>query len=201
MKSTDNRLIVFATLIEAKHALEALNAQNISDNFFFSDGGFITISGMGCLAATAAISACKEPISEVWNLGAVGALHDHFNLGDTFEISDVSKNPILPIGIDDHSSKLHRTLFPSLKVSENGLHLISSDYPCHHAEINQTLRAHGDLIDMEGYGIAYAARQRGVPVCMWKIVTDFATANGQKLILEQLDSVSQKIAQILIGKT
>ncbi len=200
MRSTNNHLIVFATLIEAEQALEALDAHPINDVFFSFNGGFITISGMGCLAAAAAVSACKEPIDEVWNLGAVGALRDHLNLGEVFEISEVTKNPLLPIGIDDHSSKLHRALFPMLKVSKNGLRLISSDYPCHHPEINQALRAHGDLIDMEGYGVAYAAKQRGIPVRMWKIVTDFATTNGQKLIMEQLHSAARTIAEILQGK-
>ncbi len=193
-----NLLIVFAMPAEAQSSIEKLQCTDIVPNRIYRfKQGWIVISGMGCLAASSAVSSFGRDIDEIWNFGAAGSLNPNLALGHVAEISVIIKNPILPDQIDIHSSNLHARLFPSIKTNQKGLALISSDYPIHHPELNQRLCQHADLVDMEGYGIAFAAQQLNLPLRMWKNVSDFANPQGPRLIEDRLKEISQALATSL----
>ncbi len=62
----------------------------------------------------------------------------------------------------------------------------------------QNLGRFSDLIDMEGYGVAYAARYCNLPCRIWKLVTDWAQPGSKELIQEKLAITSEIIAEKIL---
>ncbi len=184
-------LIVFATYAEAAPTLKALAAAELTpDRYYRSELADIVITGMGALAAAAAIGRYGQNASCMINVGIAGALIPDVTLGQAVSVSQVMRNPILPDNLDPYSQDFHRSLFPILPIAEEGVRLITSDYPIHHPELSRHLRQHGDIVDMEGYGVALAAQQLGIPCQIDKVVSDFTNLEGPRMIREQIDRLA-----------
>jgi hypothetical protein len=179
-------LITFATLIEANALLKEVKAFCLIENeLYSSDFGSIVITSMGSLNAAIKVSKHLKENQEVWNFGACGALND-FEIFSVVPIKAVSKGIQMPITIDEHSKSFYHSLFKEITLQERGKSCLTSDFPIHDEDLKNQLKICHDVVDMEAYGIAMAAEK----VKIWKCVSDFASKNGQKLIIENLHQVS-----------
>lgn len=177
------KLILFATLFEAKSSLEALNAAQISPHCYSFNKGVIVISGMGSKKAKDALLTFADQATSVWNVGFAGALNDHFEIGETFEVKSVSK--FSPLAI------------PKLTLPKGEIALLTSDFPIHNVALRSTLKSRYDFVDMEGYSVVATCQRLQKPCRLTKIVSDFASEHGSSLIKQQGKFLSEKLAALI----
>jgi adenosylhomocysteine nucleosidase len=195
-----NILIIFAHPAEAKQTLKRLNVCPLTDNYSYSFeqgpiAGHVVITGMGSLQAALHTRQWMDTCDEIWNWGAVGALRDGLPIGLCQSVCSIDKHLSLPPSAHSHVSKVSGIAHPPLSIASEGWKLLTSDYPIHEAALRQKLGAHHDVVDMEGYGIALAAKLGNKPCKMWKCVSDFASEQGWSLIQKHLQMLSEQIAE------
>jgi adenosylhomocysteine nucleosidase len=136
----------------------------------------VIITGVGKVAAASAVAAslaraeaAGAPYQLVVNIGSAGALHDHLEglheIGSVLN-HDLSANVLRGFGYDPQE---WLTVGP-----EDGLRLATGDVFVSDPLVRAELAAQADLVDMEGYAIAWACRQAGVPVRLIKHISDKA---------------------------
>ena len=197
----NKKLIIFATFMEAKATLELLDAKlKQGDHLYSYDAGHVLICGVGLVSATYMTSRYIPLATIVYNVGIAASLHDHISIGHFNQISNVAKFLSLQTQ-DDHSIEFAKKIFPSIKLSDSGSgrDLISSDYPIHDEVIRKTLNQDHHLVDMEGYGIAYACKKAGVHCEMWKLVSDFGMPGDQEMIMKRKQVLTDTLAQKVIS--
>lgn len=207
----DKVLCVFAQVGEAKALIERTRAQPVPEktaniwtegevcSLYRFEEGWITICGVGVHAAQMAVAKYGHLSQEVWNAGFAGSLRGLLPIGDLMPISTIGKYIPLDISeLDSHSQENIAFNLPHFSLSEGEGKLISSDFPIHNAFHRERLGKQWDLVDMEGYGIAYAARDLRKKCRMWKIVSDFASPGGLELIRKHGAELSEKIADTLL---
>ncbi len=153
-------LVVSATAAEANHVPAGLD---------------VVITGIGKSAAAAATT---QAVIErggvgsdvtVVNIGTVGALRDGLSglcLPSTVINHDINADAIRALGYD-----------PAEIIeldNGDGTVLASGDVFVTDPVTRSRLAERADLVDMEGYAIAYACRRLGVPVRLVKHVSDSA---------------------------
>ena len=152
-------LVVSATEAEAAHV---------------PPGTDVVVTGIGKVAAATATTDAllsRRDGSElvVFNIGTVGALHD--GLGGLFLPStvinhDMNGDVIRALGYDPRDV---------LHVERgDGTVLASGDAFISDPETRRRLGERAQLVDMEGYAVAYACQRLGVPVRLVKHVSDGA---------------------------
>ncbi len=196
-------LILFAQTCEADPTIQKLNAKAQSYGEVYSeghvatyytfDGGAIAITSIGLHAASATLAKHAHEYDEIWNFGFAGALNDQHELGTLIPIRTIRKYvPVELHKLDSGSRKCLENTLPEITIAAEGASLISSDFPLHNNERKQQIPF--DLIDMEGYAIAYTANHLGKKCSMWKIVSDFASEGGRELIRQNKQCLAEKIA-------
>ena len=188
-------LIVFATPAEAAATLHRFHAERDAKDchLYQSTIGPILVPGMGVLAVAQAICRYGHLANEIWNFGAAGALRDGFQLEQLLSIATVARNPLVPDYVCERSQLFQKHIYPDLTIDSDGYHLVSGDYPIQDPMAKQNLGRFSDLIDMEGYGVAYAARYCNLPCRIWKVVTDWAQPGSKELIQENLPSLPRSL--------
>lgn len=151
-------LVVSATTAEAAHVPPDLP---------------LVITGMGKTAAAAATAralAVYDDLSglTVVNIGTAGALRP--GLTGLFEPGsvlnhDLSADVVRALGHDPQER---------LEVGESEVVLATGDVFVSDPVVRDALAERAHLVDMEGYAVAYAAQQAGVPVRLVKHVSDAA---------------------------
>ena len=151
-------LVVSATKAEVAHAPEGLD---------------VVITGIGKTAAAAvtteALLARDRADLTVLNVGTCGALRDDSSglyLPSTVINHDINGDAIRALGYD-----------PGEEVTipdGDGSVLASGDVFVTDPAVRSRLAERANLVDMEGYGVAYACRRLGVPVRLVKHVSDSA---------------------------
>ncbi len=164
-------LIVCALFKEAQALLNLLNAKPVSGftqelwnegthpSYYHFPQGALVLSGMGVHAAQLAVTQHASRFDEIWNIGLAGSLTSSLSIGTIFPIKSVGKyvslskeeaDPITYSCMEQH--------LPHMLLGDQGERLISSDFPIH-SKVHKSVLSHNwDLVDMEGYGIAYAAK-------------------------------------------
>lgn len=188
---------MFAQHAEAAATLCTLNAEALpgEKRYIKSEGelpccytfdqGIIALSSIGIHPALMTVAKYGGAVDEIWNLGMAGALHDHLPIGEKLVIETAGKytpDSYIP---------------PITFGKEGGGKLITSDFPVHDVNYRSILSQNGDVVDMEGYGVAYAAHYLGKKCRMWKIVSDFASPGGRELIQKNKPYVSELLAEII----
>lgn len=190
-------LILFSTHIEAAPSIKRLGALPLQDNLFEFDCGHICMSGIGGLSTGHALGSLQKDFSTIWNLGVAGSLHKDLPFGRICHVATVNKYLPHEKSLDQHSISMTRSLHPPQIISKEGFRLLSSDFPLHQKERKIELQSKYDLIDMEGYTIAYHANRWNKECKMWKWVSDFAEEGGPQMIKKSLSELSEKIAVYL----
>lgn len=149
-------------------------------------------------------------VDEIWNLGLCGALRSGISIGSTIEIMKVGK--YIPFQTQDPLSLTFiQKIYPEFHLSPispprsaeksvlngSGGKLITSDFPIHDLDQRKYLAEKWEVVDMEGYGIAFAAHYLGKKCRMWKIVSDFASPGGRELIQKHKKKLSEILAGII----
>lgn len=195
--------LIFATLMEAKPFLEWSQAVRVSDHPMAvyqlpsKPQVFITISGMGKVAAAVACHAqIKElKVAEVVNAGVCGALRSGagFAPGELFCITSAAEG--------DHGlpDKAPRPLISDGKFDWDlpAARLITCDRPVFDADKRAALSAAGDLVDMEGAAIARVAAMYEIPWSIVKGITDAAGPVDRNVLQRNLTAVSEKVCRLL----
>lgn len=155
---TDRYLVVSATAAEAAHVPPHLP---------------LVVTGLGKTAAAAATAralAAYDALAglTVLNIGTAGALRP--GLAGLFEPGvvlnhDISADVIRSLGYDPHER---------LEVGHSDVVLATGDVFVSDPAIRDALAERAHLVDMEGYAVAWAAREAGVPVRLVKHVSDSA---------------------------
>jgi len=142
-----------------------------------------------------AVSKYAHAFDEIWNLGVAGSLKKNQPIGKIYAIEKVDKYvPVQYIPFDESSKECIASTIPSHHLNSPGYKLISSDFPIHNKMLKESLSSHWDLVDMEGYGIAFAAHHLDKTCKMWKVISDFASENGRDLIHKHMEELSEIIA-------
>lgn len=151
-------LVVAATVAEAAHVPADLP---------------LVITGMGKTAAAAATARALGSYAEtggltVINIGTAGALRP--GLSGLFEPGvvlnhDLSADVIRSLGYDPQER---------LDVGPSEVVLATGDVFISNPAVRDALAERAHLVDMEGYAVAWAAREAGVPVRLVKHVSDAA---------------------------
>jgi adenosylhomocysteine nucleosidase len=156
---TGRILVVSATAAEAAH---------------LPQGTDVVVTGIGKVAAAAATTEAllaRRDGTEltVLNIGTVGALHDGLSgvyLPSTVINHDINGDAIRGLGYDPRDL-LHIE-------GGDGTVLASGDVFVVDPDVRRRLAARAQLVDMEGYAVAYACQRLGVPVRLIKHVSDGA---------------------------
>ena len=172
----------------------------------YLDSGLpVLLTGMGKVnAATAVASALAGAVrpAAVVNLGTAGALKPGWS--GTHEVRSVLQHDLdsavlhsltgetvgapldLDLGLDlDTAAAAPSATGPVLATGD----LFVSDEPA-----RLRLAEHADLVDMEGYAVAAAARSTGVPVRLIKHVSDEAGEGAAKTWRESVDACAVLLA-------
>ncbi|MBX3032234.1 MAG: nucleosidase [Chloroflexi bacterium] len=137
---------------------------------YLPDGYRTVLTGIGKTAAAIAVTRAilEERPSLVVNAGSAGALRD--GLHGLFEIGtvvnhDMNADAIRSLGYDPRER---------LIVGDSSIVLASGDVFVNDPIVRARLAVDHHLVDMEGYAVAYACQELGVPLRMVKHVSDQA---------------------------
>jgi nucleoside phosphorylase len=138
---------------------------------YVPQGTAVLVTGIGKVPAAAAVAAAlaHDPsLTEVVNIGSAGALHDHLEglheIGSVLN-HDLSAQVLRRLGVDPQEW---------LTLGDAGTRLATGDQFVTDPVTRAALAEVADLVDMEGYAVAWAARRAGVPVRLVKHVSDKA---------------------------
>lgn len=151
-------LVVAATEAEAAHVPAGLP---------------LLVTGIGKVQAATAVARALASYDDlaglqVVNIGTAGALHDHHEgLHEPGVVlnHDLNADAIRALGYDPQER---------LTVGAGEMVLATGDVFVTDPVVRARLAQQADLVDMEGYAVAYAAQQLGVPVRLVKHVSDRA---------------------------
>lgn len=195
--------LVFATSQEARPFLLAAEAAMVSEKPFriyrcaSMPALRVIISRMGKVAAAAAtISLIAEHhVTQIVNAGACGVLHDKPDLpiGQIVRITSAVEGDHEVFGRRPGAVSCDSTLWPHLPAAR----LVTCDRPVFDLQRRNACAKIGDVVDMEGAAIARVSDLYQVPCQMLKGITDSAQATDRDTLLLNLNSVSERIAQLL----
>jgi len=189
-------LLVFATIGEAKVTLKTLDAQAEQPNLYRWEHGRVLITGMGPLAACQAVSTHAKPDEKIWNLGMCGSLNLQFPPEAVVEIGRVTSLPTQIFQLDAHAEAVYSQLHPLITLNDSDARLVTTPFPVRGATREHLGQQH-DLVDMEGYAIAWAARRLDLPCRLTKVISDLAEDANAAAVQDQVANCSQLLAQIL----
>ncbi|WP_133976697.1 nucleosidase [Kribbella voronezhensis] len=140
---------------------------------YVPEGIPVVLTGVGKTAAavaTAKALAARDTTDlVVLNIGTTGALRDGLSglyLPSEVVNHDINAEAVRAIGLDPQES---------LKIEGgDGTVLASGDVFVTDPAVRERLAERAQLVDMEGYGVAFACREYGVPVRLVKHVSDTA---------------------------
>jgi len=164
--------IIMATMLEAKPFVLGMSLRQIRKIPFrlFQNGEILLIiSGIGkANAAVATAYAClKFKSACICNLGAAGATHSGYNLGEIFHIQKIveTDRPDLETG----KPCVHQ---PDLLAGFNTAILATSDRAVLDPKERKAISTTADLIDMEGASVVQACRTFKENCYLFKFVSD-----------------------------
>ncbi|MFT4081800.1 MAG: nucleosidase [Nocardioides sp.] len=160
---------------------------------YVPDGYPLLITGVGKVAAATAVATelARRPGTRlVVNIGSAGALRD--GLEGLHEVGrvlnhDLSAQALRSFGYDPQEW---------LEVGEGTVSLATGDMFVSDPAVRAELARRADLVDMEGYAIAWAARAAGVTVRLVKHVSDNADASALSW-LEVVDRSARALGEWL----
>ena len=134
----------------------------------------VLITGVGKTLAAIAVTRAlaMDPHRDqvqVLNIGTAGSLHPHVHglheIGTVIN-HDLSAEPIRQLGLDPRERLVLDDSLPTV--------LASGDLFVTDPQVRDALAHRAHLVDMEGYAVALACQEMGVPVRVVKMVSDNA---------------------------
>ena len=159
----------------------------------------VLVTGAGKVNAAIAVASILAETSptRVVNLGTAGALRD--GLQGTHVIGSVRQHDLDDAGLFALAG-LH--FGPAVELGD-GPRLVTGDVFVSDAAVRDRLAQDADLVDMEGYAIARASLNAGVPVTLVKQVSDNANEDAGRSWRETVDACAEQLgawvhAQLLV---
>lgn len=136
---------------------------------YVPEGVEVLVTGLGKTPAAVALTRrlMDSPVDRVLNIGTAGSLRP--GVGGLHEVGtvvnhDLNADVIRGLGVD-----------PQERIEwGDGVVLASGDVFVTDPVVRDRLAGFADLVDMEGYALAYVCREIGVPLRMAKHVSDEA---------------------------
>lgn len=150
----------------------------------------LLVTGAGkvnAASATASQLAGQRP-REVVNLGTAGALVD--GLEGIHEVGSVIQHDFDNEALEQ---LVGRSFSEPIAIGE-GVVLATGDAFISDSAARERLAMHAQLVDMEGYGVAHAARQAGVPARIVKIVSDSGDEQAGTSLVDALARCAEQLA-------
>lgn len=199
-----NYLFVFATIEEAIPTIDLLAARPtaLCKWLYEWNKGFLIITGIGSFSSFICLNAISEQIDMIHNFGVAGALQQTLELGTIHTISKCSKLLWHPKGVEATKETAafdvcSEVCLEAKKGTSLVSSLVSSDFPVYAEKDVAALSKNFDLVDMEGYAVAFFARMQKKPCQLHKVVSDYCNASSPSLIKQGLKKHSEKIAQFI----
>lgn len=195
--------LLFATHEEAASLLSKTKACLLPElpGSYSSSFGVIAITGIGPFAAAVATHRLLSelPIKKIYNFGLAGALSSSFSIGSLHEIRKVAKDTWHPKGPLESSKSIAAKSFVEIEFADvQGPSLLTCDRPVYE-NISPKFDLGFDLVDMEGYAIAWQAKQFQIPCHLYKLVSDFCSQASSKQIEAHLKTYSDLLAQGILN--
>lgn len=153
-----------------------------------NDNIILIQSGIGKTAsafATMKLLSMFSP-SHIINIGLCGAVDNNLSIGDTFLIDDVYQaDAYIPFEVENFMQHINVNLFGEGRVHKTKS-LATVDRFVN--EINDSLgfNINADLVDMEGYSVAYVCRENMTPYTLIKSVSDFCNKESDTELFDNL---------------
>lgn len=141
------------------------------------------VTGPGKLKATHALTRAldAQPYDEILVVGTAGALDETIGAG-VHEIGWAFQHDVVN---EDGVRGVHVSMPQRMTIGDGDVSIATGDSFIDDAEVVQIIRTLGGrLVDMESYAYAWVAAQFGVPIRIWKAVSDNAQ-DGANLTWEQ----------------
>lgn len=199
-------VLLVATPAEAAPLLAELRAEPVPDQpyatWWFAargsrPGGLVIVSGMGAAAAGAATrhAIANRGATVIVNPGICGALTAAIPPATICSIDSVSDGDAVASGATPPALLLAATHWPQLRRAR----LASVTQPVFGGERRTRLAAVADAVDMEGFAIAAACREVGIPCHLLKGASDLADDAGRKELHRNLPRVSALVAEAVVS--
>jgi len=192
--------IVLATPQEASPLLSQTKLEPVHDAPFPmymlpNEDGIVLICGLGKRAAAEAMRYLFDnyAVQQVLNIGICGALTDSVTPHDLYRVSSVGDGDAAQ---SPASIPLQSDMFSDLPTAT----LTSVSKPVFDTKRRNRLAACAMLVDMEGVAIAIACRERNVPCCIVKGVSDRADAQGRRSLRKNLSAISRRLANRAVSE-
>jgi adenosylhomocysteine nucleosidase len=148
----------------------------------------VCICGMGPDRARAGTEQLLQQyaVTAVLNVGVAGALTDGLPVGGLYRVAKACRWPDVEIMFacrEDRWTELPRAV------------LATAEEPVFDPLRRAAMAQHAELVDMEGAVIAQCCQARSVPCYAIKGVTDLAGTNGRQRLLQNLDKISEALAE------
>jgi|SaaInlStandDraft_1057018.scaffolds.fasta_scaffold160793_2 nucleoside phosphorylase len=179
-----SHLFLLATQLEAKPILEDQNwswskAEDQKNLFVSKKGDALLITGIGPTRTALSIGQSGKPFSEhLWvNMGVAGALNKHLRIGEIGKVS-MSTSAFESHPFDRSTD--------SLKLQPDGWRCLTLGEALHNEKRKQELSSNSDIVDMELYALALAAKIMNSELRSYKIISDFSSEKDKDLIIKRI---------------
>jgi len=207
-------ILVFATETEARPFIDyhGLKKQDKSEFYDLYEEGNISlvITGMGSMKGTFSLSDLIQEetnrgnsITKIINYGIAGSLSDKFSIGAVVEMDKVIKYD--PVEFSrPKPGKLFSSSFPDIILNEErgGLNILAtSDHPIFMKEDSERVAKYANFVDMEGYGYAFVSTHYGIPIRLFKGISDFAFKHSEESFRQNVKTCLEKLLSFHISSS
>lgn len=187
-------LITMAHFGEAQGVIEMLGLSRISEGLFGKEETLLIITGEGPFAALekTARTLATFKINRVTNAGLAGALRSEHKLFDVIAVRTA------------YLFQGNRPAFSSFPLGQQGVDCMTAFDRVTDPETKKILSGFAGVVDRELWGVAFAAKQAGVPLRALKIISDSADSlevcsDVRKLFGPLSEKLSQAIGEPTAG--
>lgn len=181
--------LLLATKLEAKPILSSRKWKGPilkgEMELYESEDFDLAIVGIGPVRSAVSAGFLASLDYDLWiNLGVAGALSNQHSFEEVVEIAQCfSRDEIHPF---DRSCD-------DLKLQHRGASLITVGEALHDDKEKLRLGEKADLVDMEGYAIALAAKNYSTKLKMIKVVSDDASSASHQDVIRNIPKCMQKL--------
>ena len=193
-------ILVFATEIEARPFIgyHDLKKQDKSEFYDLYEGGNISllITGMGSMKGAFSLSDLIQEetnrgnsITKIINYGIAGSLSDKFEMDKVIKYDPVEFSRPKP-------GELFSSSFPDIILNEErgGLNILAtSDHPIFTKEDSERVAKYATFVDMEGYGYAFVSTHYGIPIRLFKGISDFVFKHSEESFRQNVKTCLEKL--------
>ena len=191
--------IVCAMHEEVEKIINAFNLTQTDDqlNYKLYQNDHITLieSSIGKVASTLAATTLidKFNIDQLINIGLAGAIKP-IAAGSAYFISSVTQHDAF-IPFDDYQQDMYQSINCTVpKQTTQTAILTTGDQ---FITDSSTINTDADMVDMEGFAVAYVANRRNIPVTLIKGISDDANNSSEEALFENLNKAMDQTIVLL----